>query len=415
MATVKLILFKQKSDKGDTHPVAVRIGHQSVSAVYVLKIHVTELEWAQVKDSLSGSYSNNMGKLAQRLWRILNDYKETLDIYSREYDISKMTPYMLRDEIVRRVEGYAPRVGRTRSFLSVYDAFTQSRDTEGTRAVYRATRSKILAYDPSADLRMLDDITLSWVEGFDASMKDHVSSSTRNLHLRNLRAVMNHAWKKKYVSDYVFTDFRVPKPEPTRKRALTVEQVRTLMTVHCGPFEQEYRDLFLLSLFLIGVNATDILHAKKTDIVNGRFEYRRQKTHKLYSIKVEPEAAAIIEKYEGKNWLLKPLDSYSRAKDYLHHWNDGLGRIGTRCSPGTRREGKPLFPKLTTQWARHTWATIAAIIDLPVDVVGRSLGHSWTMGGITSVYIDYDLKKIDVANRKVIDYILGKEKREDRR
>ena len=39
---------------------------------------------------------------------------------------------------------------------------------------------------------------------------------------------------------------------------------------------------------------------------------------KLYSIKVEPEAQAIIEKYKGKDYLLNIMDEYGNYKDFLH-------------------------------------------------------------------------------------------------
>ena len=63
---------------------------------------------------------------------------------------------------------------------------------------------------------------------------------------------------------------------------------------------------------------------------------------------------------------------------------------------------------LTSYWARHTWATIASELDIPVDVISHALGHSFSTGAkVTQVYINFNQKKIDDANRKVIDYILG--------
>jgi hypothetical protein len=61
------------------------------------------------------------------------------------------------------------------------------------------------------------------------------------------------------------------------------------------------------------------------------------------------------------------------------------------------------FTNLTTYWARHTWATIAAELDIPKETIAKALGH----GGreVTDVYIRFDDKKIDKANRQVIDYL----------
>ena len=58
--------------------------------------------------------------------------------------------------------------------------------------------------------------------------------------------------------------------------------------------------------------------------------------------------------------------------------------------------------------ARHSWATIAYNdCNIPVDVISQALGHS--IGNkVTMVYINTDSKKVDAANRKVIDFIKAK-------
>ena len=40
-----------------------------------------------------------------------------------------------------------------------------------------------------------------------------------------------------------------------------------------------------------------------------------------------------------------------------------------------------------------------------MEVIGRALGHAMWDNAVTSTYIKYDTKKIDEANRKVIDYL----------
>ena len=54
----------------------------------------------------------------------------------------------------------------------------------------------------------------------------------------------------------------------------------------------------------------------------------RAKTHKLYSIKVEPEAQSIIDKYKGDEYLLNILDRYKNYKDFAKRMNQNLRSIG---------------------------------------------------------------------------------------
>jgi integrase len=60
---------------------------------------------------------------------------------------------------------------------------------------------------------------------------------------------------------------------------------------------------------------------------------------------------------------------------------------------------------VTTYWARHSWATIAASLDIPDDTIALALGHSGA-NATTSIYIERDLRKVDAANRRVIDFVL---------
>ena len=65
---------------------------------------------------------------------------------------------------------------------------------------------------------------------------------------------------------------------------------------------------------------------------------------------------------------------------------------------------KAMFPNLTTYWARHTWATLAAELEIPKETIAAALGHGGNT--VTDIYIDFDRKKVDEANRRVIDWAL---------
>ena len=155
--------------------------------------------------------------------------------------------------------------------------------------------------------------------------------------------------------------------------------------------------------YLIGINAVDLFGAK--EIRNGRLEYRRTKTGKLYSIKVEPEAMEIIQKYKGNEHLLNIMDKYSDYRLFLVRMNASLKFIGDVINgKDGKKQIPPRFPDISSYWARHTWATIAASLDIPKETISAALGHE--IGSpITSIYIKFDQNKVDEANRKVIDYL----------
>ena len=57
--------------------------------------------------------------------------------------------------------------------------------------------------------------------------------------------------------------------------------------------------------------------------------------------------------------------------------------------------------ELTSYWARHSWATIAASLDIPKDTIAHALGHGGNT--VTDIYIDFDQRKVDEANRRVLE------------
>ena len=171
-------------------------------------------------------------------------------------------------------------------------------------------------------------------------------------------------------------------------------------------WQKKYVDLFFLMFYLIGINAADLLPAKRKQLRNGRLEYERAKTYKGYSIKVEPEAQAIIDRYKGKDHLLSFCDEHSDYKYILQRMSKVLKTIGPyeRKGRGGKKTHTPLFPELSQYWCRHTWATLAAELDIPKETIAAALGHD--MGNTTTaIYITFNQKKVDEANRRVIDFL----------
>lgn len=244
-----------------------------------------------------------------------------------------------------------------------------------------------------------------WLTRFESYCAQTMKINAYAIHLRNIRTVFNYARDEEITTLYPFRKFKI-KHEETKKRAMPIEQLKELRDIPCEEYQEKYRDMFMLSFYLMGINMGDLLHLKKEDLVNGRIEYHRAKTNKLYSIKVEPEAEKIIRKYKGKKYLLNPLDHYSDHLEFVRHMNRELKKIGTmeRKGRGGKKLREPLNDQLSSYWARHTWATIAAELDIPIETISRCLGHSYG-SSVTNIYIKFDDRKIDEANKKVLDYL----------
>ena len=288
---------------------------------------------------------------------------------------------------------------------------------DSTKEKYNLTLKRIREFDKNADSLKFEDINKDWLQRFDTFLSlFSPAKNSRNIHFRNIRAVFNDAIDNNITNSYPFRKFKII-PAPTIKRSLSVEQLRQLFNYPVENFQQRYLDIFKLSFFLIGINMVDLYHLDC--IKNNRIEYIREKTGKLYSIKIEPEAMEIIDRYKGKEHLLDLSDIFTRYQTCTMKFDKGLQNIGKtemvlnkewhpknkKRKYHTRRISE--FPGLSMYWARHSWATIAAELDIPKETIAAALGHGGN--SVTDIYINFDIKKVDEANRKVIDYVLGKQ------
>jgi len=281
-----------------------------------------------------------------------------------------------------------------------------------TREVYLHTMQRLQAYDKDIDNLTLEDITAEWLAEYDAWLALTMpSANSRSIHLRNLRAVFNDCITRDLTTNYPFRRYRI-RSQPTRHRALTVEQLRELLATEVLPHERRYLDMFHLMVLLCGISPVDLFGLKPADLRHGRIVTARSKTGQRIDIKVEPEAMDLIERYRGRDWLLNIRDEYRDYRDFLGHLNKALKTIGgSGYEYRKTRDGKTrlvavrkmTWPDLSAYWARHTWASIAASLDIPKETIAQALGHS--QRSVTDIYIAFDRSKVDVANRKVIDWI----------
>ena len=397
MAHCNFYLDKRSKNKNGEMPVKIYVKHRRAFLLST-GFYATENTW---DDNEYNKQENNYRNKNSALRALIAKVDDMLFQLERSGRLPRMTDNMLKDYLKTELWG---RKDKERVFLDYLDEFVDRKTSDGTTTVYSTTRNKIAAFDPECTFETMDN---KWLERFERWMANSgMKVNAYGIHLRNIRAVFNYAIDEEYTMLYPFRKFKI-KQEETRKRSLTVEQLRALRDYPCEEYQERYRDMFMLMFYFIGINAADLFRAKKKDVVNGRLEYKRAKTGRLYSVKIEPEAQAIIDKYAGTGeYLLNVMDSYANYKDFLHRMGIGLKQIGEmeRVGRGGRKVREPAFPGISSYWSRHTWATLAASLDIPKETISEALGHSFGLS-VTSIYIQFDQRKVDDANRKVIDYV----------
>lgn len=368
------------------------------------------------------------GKLTQMLG--IKRAKLQLDIEELAvggYEVDKMKAAEIKKAVMAKRgndgedgNGEGNGNGNEAAFGTFAEKFIARRCKEKTKQVYEMTLRKMGGYCDVERLRFAD-ISVGWLRDFEHFLGATCSVNTRGIHLRNIRAVMNAAIDEGVMPAdlYPFRRFKIKKEE-TMKRSLSVGDLRRLRDYPCEGWQRKYVDVFMLSFYLAGINLVDLMGLPPLG-ADGVIRYRRSKTGVLCQLSVPPEAMEIIERYRGDErllWFGERLKPGAEGwHDWLHRFNDGLQKVGPSGYMYVRRKGRcggkqrvkvynALFPELTSYWARHTWATLAAEIDVPDAVIDAALGHR-SPCRMADIYIRRDARKVDEAVRRVIEYVNG--------
>lgn len=249
------------------------------------------------------------------------------------------------------------------------------------------------------------------------SIKKGVTDSGLHNYMRDLRTLFNEACRRYNNKDlgiyrikhYPFESYKVGSAPLTKKRNLTIDQVRLIRDCKTRPGSRAElaKDLFMLSFYLCGMNAVDFYnYLNDADPDGSRLEYNRSKTTKVrkdnafISIRIIPEARPLLRKYIGK------LSSrYSTFRELDAALSKGMKQLQKTAG----------IPKVTFYWARHTFANLARNkCRMSKDDVALALNHVEEGNKITDIYLEKDWSIVDEVQKAVINLLRLKSQRSRR-
>ncbi len=415
MATFKAVVLPQKKRKDNTYNIKIRISHRRKSKYISTPWYIHERDLNEDLEIKSYRYIELTGELIRKYTEMYND-------------LGANVIYMSASEIVERLEARQEAGKPFRldfvQYVREYIEDLISKGQSGTAANYRSAINSMVRY-AGKDSIDIKEITTKFVDGWmkwivkQPTPKGKCSGRAPSLYAAAIRAMHNRA-KLEFnnedtgiirIGNSPFAKAAIPKPPVTRKRALTIEQLRALMTATVPPglYGKRFvlaRDVFMLSFLLVGMNSADLFDA--SDFDGERLTYQRMKTRTRrddraeISIKVEPEARQLLEKYRDKTRkrVFNFYKLYTDKSTFNAALNKGLKQIGEVIG----------IDDLEFYAARHSWATIA-VNDAQVDkyTVHEALNHVDPAMKVTDIYIRKDFSNIDRANRKVIDLVFPKD------
>ena len=379
MGKSTLRLDTRRPLKDGTYPVQIKVGY-GTNLYLATGIYLAKEDWDEGLQICTGKQSRSINNILRTLLTsISNRILELRE--SGQWGV--LTGAQLR-EMLTNLSLTSPTVGVPT--LGDYIDKVAALKTDHTRVSYVTTQNRLASYCDIDALRF-SDMTYAWFEAFVNKLEsDGLKRNTVAKYLKVIKTVIKYAEDDGVVVNKAYAKVNSRAEADTPMRNLPVETLRRIRDTEVKGKTARFKDAFMLSFYLIGINMADLLALPKDCIVNGRLHYKRAKTGKNYSIKIEPEAQAIIDKYPGKTHLLSFAEN---GTQFRQSCNELLGKL---------EKG------LTWYYARYSWANYAVDLDIPKDIISEALGHKHG-STVTGIYIKYSLDKVDKANRQVIDYL----------
>lgn len=392
MRRVRVSLYFGRSfDKNGTAPIYICVNHASSSCYIPLQgVRLKRNQWdKQRKKVINHPQADTINSVA------LSTLGKANEAVMQLGSVRGLSTTKVRDMVADYIY---PSDDVDTGFMAVLQDYMKKCDKPNTADKFLQTATHIKRWLGTKGARQLqfNDVDVDWLQNFDRYLVTYCPSvNSRSIHLRNIRTIFNHALNHQLTTArYPFRQFKI-KSAPANPTPLTIEQLRQLWSHHPQSEAQAYAlDIWRIVFCLIGINLVDL--ANLQSISQGRINYTRRKTGRLYSIKVEDCAKSLIKAHRGRNYLVDILEHYKDTHIATTMLNRHLKDIASELG----------LPPITTYTARYTWATLALSIDTPIEVISQALGHSYGQA-VTLGYIMPDRRKVDDANKKVLALLFG--------
>lgn len=265
----------------------------------------------------------------------------------------------------------------------------------GTASSYECSLNSLKEFwNKKTDIQF-HDITISFLNNYERWMRDNEKSATTvGIYLRPLRSIFNTALtgdsKLKNMVSYPFhtkankNGYEIPEPDKTNK-ALSLEDIKKIFNGEPnGPDEAKAKSFFIFAYLSNGMNMMDIAKLKYKNISGETFTFYREKTKNTTKGKqphieviMSDHLKQIIEEYGNsvKTGYIFPIikkgmnpeEQRLAVQLFTRHVNKYLKRYAE--SVGVTNE-------ISTNWARHSFASILDSNNVSLEFIRQNLGHT---------------------------------------
>lgn len=408
IASANIILESWRKNKSGLCAVKLRVTYNRKSKYFSVRHYLKNNDWGFCSDQKELNKIRNTVKGAKKdirlnyegIERKASDLINEMTSFSFEQFESKFLNKIsnwdyLENAFQEQIQELksADRMGYASSFTSTLTAIKYYMEGKNYP---RGVQGKDYAHFRKYKTLKFIDITPIWLSKFESFLnKNDKSTSTIGVYTRNIRVLFNRAIKEHNIkAEYPFEKYR-PKTSSGSKRALTINQVNAIASYRAitGTHEQFAKDMFVFSFLANGINITDILRLKYKNINKEEIKFARFKTKVEVSVTLTPTLTKIIKRHGniGLNenvYVFRILNGVEDEQNVFRLIRQKNKQINYHLKSIARKVGidPELANKISTYFARHSYATISKNSGESIEYIKESLGH--TSSATTEKYLD---------------------------
>lgn len=400
MATLKMVIKKDKMRADKTWNVLIRVTHNRVVRYISTTEYVTKKE-------LTPSFKIKNQNIVDKCDELIRYYRKKiseLNLEINDVGIDELINYIT----AKKKSGL--------SFTDYADKWLKESTSKGKKNYQTAVNA--LKKFIGRDNILFHEVTVNVMNEFVKSLSDKPRAAS--LYANAIVKIFNDA--RDFYNDedndvimikHSLRKFHAPRQNVAEKRALPLEVIRRIFAL---PYDNKIikgmqsrhdlaLDCFRLSFCLMGMNSTDMFSAS---VLNGStIVYKRNKTKDRRSdgaemqVIVPKQIKALFEKYKDRTGkrVFNFHKRFSSPESFNRAINLGLKEVANDLG----------LNGLQFYSARHSMATIA-LNDVRIDkyTVNDMLCHTDPAMKVTELYIKKDFAPINEANEKLMNFVFDK-------
>ncbi len=377
---ISLWLDTRRTKKNHKYPVKVRVftPEPRIQKLYPTKFEFTKDEFKSIWETIKPREENKSIRDALRL-------VEKKAIGAAE----KLSPFTFEEFEKLFLPGGKKDANNVVSLYNEAIAGYKRDKRIGTATNYECSLKSLLKYH-GAEKLYFQYVTVQWLKDYERYITEDLNQSltTVGIYLRPLRSIFHKANIDSKIYPFgkeIEGKYTIPEPGGTKK-ALTKDKVRILFQATPKTAEQEKAKAFwFFSYSCNGMNIKDIVTLKAKNISGDVITFDRAKTvrTKRKQSKIiaylNSHTLEVIEKYgnprpEPDDYVFPIIDKNANAEIQHRQIGNFVRFVNQNFLKFAKSAG--LDEKISTYYARHSWATIAIQSGASMEFASEGLGHS---------------------------------------